>query len=215
MNVPEWRVPYTTTGEISDLLAWDWDAVPVLPPLRLAEDGTPAKQQTLCRMCWDERALYVRFDCDDRDIWSTWTNHDDPIYDEEAVELFISPGAETPKQYYEFEINPNAVVFDALIDNPTAQRRDLYADLAWDCQGLRVCVERDDPHQRWVAIMAIPWAQIAPDQDLPRVWRANLCRIERPRDSSPEFSCWSPTSTTPADFHRPEVFGKLELVRNS
>jgi Carbohydrate-binding family 9 len=211
MDIPEWRVPYSPSQKTDDLMGMDWDAIPVLPSFRLAENGATALQQTRCRLCWNEHALYVRFDCEDRDIWSTWTHHDDPIYDEEAVEVFISPGDETPAQYYEFEVNPNAVVFDALIDNPTSQRRNLHADLAWDCQGLRVCVERDDPHQLWTAIMAIPWAQITPNATLPHIWRANLYRIERPHDASPEFSCWSPTYATPTDFHKPEAFGRLVL----
>jgi Carbohydrate-binding family 9 len=206
----EWHIPYSAT-EDTDLLNHDWQAITPLPAFRLVEDGQLAMQQTTCRMCWDEQALYVRFDCQDRDIWSTWMNHDDPIYDEEAVEIFISPGSETPTHYYEFEVNPNAVVFDALIDNPTSQRRDLHADLAWDCQGLRVCVERDDPHHHWTAIIAIPWNQIAPHGTIPTEWRANLFRIERPRDSHPEFSCWSPTYASPVDFHQPEAFGKLVL----
>ncbi|HEY6323364.1 MAG TPA: hypothetical protein VJA16_17615 [Thermoanaerobaculia bacterium] len=45
----------------------------------------------------------------------------------------------------------------------------------------------------------------------PRRWRANFYRIERPRGSPPELSCWSPTLTEPADFHRPDRFGVLEL----
>jgi hypothetical protein len=60
-------------------------------------------------------------------------------------------------------------------------------------------------------VLAIPWRSVAPPGDLPRMWRANFYRIERPRDGEPEFSCWSATLTDPADFHRPARFGVLEL----
>ena len=52
---------------------------------------------------------------------------------------------------------------------------------------------------------------IAPAGELPDTWRANLYRIERPRDAAPEYSCWSPTLTDPADFHKPARFGVLRL----
>jgi Carbohydrate-binding family 9 len=211
METPAWHVLQRPSGDAEDPLGWDWSSIPALPPFCLAENGQPAVQQTVARICYDDRMLYVRFDCDDRDIWSSWSHHDDPIYDEEAVELFISPGAETPIRYFEFEVNPNAVIFDALIDNPTSVRHDLLADTHWDCAGLRVVVERDDPNHRWTAVMAIPWSGIAPPGPLPRVWRANLFRIERPRDGDPEFSCWSPPRSSPPDFHKPTVFGTLVL----
>jgi hypothetical protein len=46
---------------------------------------------------------------------------------------------------------------------------------------------------------------------IPTAWRANFYRIERPHLSDPEFSCWSPTHTEPASFHRPSHFGLLYL----
>jgi hypothetical protein len=153
----------------------------------------------------------VRFDCDDRDIWGTYTQRDEPIYDQEVVEVFIAVGQEDPVRYYEFEVSPNGVLFDAAIYNPTSQRRDLVADAAWDCPGLRWQAGRDDARQIWWAILVIPWQAIKPPGDLPALWRANFYRIERPRDAEPEFSAWSPTMTEPADFHKPAYFGTLVL----
>jgi hypothetical protein len=192
----------------ADLAAWPWEYVPALPPFVLANAGGPAIQQTAARVCYDDDALYIRFDCQDRDIWANYTQRDDPIYDEEVVEVFIAPGSAAPARYYEFEVSPNGVLLDALIDNPTSRRSDLRVDLAWDCPSLRWRAERDDPAGRWWAALAIPWAAVG----LPAmIWRANFYRIERPRDGEPEFSCWSPTYTVPADFHRPGYFGILEI----
>ena len=77
----------------------DWGEIAALPALVLADGSRPATQQTSVRVCADAIALYVRFDYDDRDIWSTYTQRDEPIYDEEVVELFISPGIATPTRY--------------------------------------------------------------------------------------------------------------------
>ena len=59
--------------------------------------------------------------------------------------------------------------------------------------------------QDWWAELSIPWEKPS------KIWRANFYRVERPRDGAPEFTCWSPTLTNPADFHKPARFGLLEL----
>ncbi len=191
--------------------AWLWDAVPTLPPLLLADGSGAAQQQTAVRLCYDAHALYVRFDCADRDIWATFTRRDDPIYDEEVVELFLAPGAQTPTEYAEIEISPNGVLFDAWVQNPSGDRAQMVVDTAWDWPGIRWHTERLDEENRWWVVLVLPWAGIAPSGPLPALWRANFYRIERPRAAAPEFSCWSPTRTDPADFHKPARFGTLRI----
>lgn len=191
--------------------AWNWAGVPALPPFTLADGSGPAGQQTVARVCYDSQTLYARFDCDDRDIWGTYTRRDEPIYDEEVVELFLSPGEADPVRYFEFEVSPNGVLLDAAVYNPTGQRAELEVDFSWNCPGLRWQAVRDDAAGHWWALLAIPWAAVGASDKLPVVWRANFYRIERPRDAGPEFSCWSPTMTDPADFHKPAYFGLLKL----
>ena len=195
----------------ADLEKWSWDELPTLPAFVLADGSGPAEQQTVARLGYDATALYVRYECDDHDIWGTYSQRNEPIYDEEVVELFLAPGEGQPKWYYEFEVSPNGVLLDAKIHNPTGQRPELEVDVDWNCPGIRWRAERDEADGRWWAILVIPWAAVAPAGDLPRIWRANLYRIERPRNASPEFSCWSPTMTEPADFHKPAHFGTLVL----
>jgi Carbohydrate-binding family 9 len=212
-TLPHLRVPRAPGGWSYDgePATWAWDSIPALPPFTLADGGGPAIQQTRARVCCDDRALYIRFDCQDRDIWGTYALRDEPIYDEEVVEVFIAPGSAAPARYYEFEVSPNGVLLDALIDNPTSRRPDLRVDFEWDCPGLRWRAERHDSASRWWAALGIPWAAIGSPGQPATIWRANLYRIERPRDAAPEFSCWSPTYTEPADFHKPSYFGTLYL----
>lgn len=195
----------------ADLLTRSWEGVPPLSPFILADGSGPAEQQTEARVCYDSEALYVRFDCKDRDIWGTFANRNDPIFDEEVVEVFLGPGEADLVRYFEFEVSPNGVLFDARIYNPTSQRSELEWDESWDCPGIRWQATRDDAAEHWSAVLVIPWRGVAASEDLPTLWRANFYRIERPRDAEPEFSCWSPTMTEPADFHKPAYFGVLEL----
>ena len=88
--------------------SWAWDEIPALPPFQLADGSGPAAQQTRVRLCWDDLALHVRFDCEDRDAWGTFRQRNDPIYQEEAVEVFLAPGEEDPVRYFELEVSPSA-----------------------------------------------------------------------------------------------------------
>jgi len=196
MSLPCWTVPRRRP----------WDEIPSAPLLLADGSGAP-EQPTSVRVCWDDEALHVRFDCEDRDAWGTFRQRDDPLWQEEVVEVFLAPGEEDPVRYVEIEVSPLGTLFDAIIHNPTSLRADLTADLAWDCPGIRWQVGRGTERQDWWAELSIPWE--APPQ---RLWRANFYRVERPRDGAPEYTCWSPTLTSPADFHKPARFGLLELA---
>lgn len=198
MSIPRWTVPRRRSP--------GWDGIPPLS-LALVDGSGPPFQATLVRVAWDEEALHVRFDCEDRDAWGTFLKRDDPLWQEEVVEVFLAPGEEDPVYYAEFEVSPLGVVFDARIHNPTSLRKDMTADVAWDCPGLRWQVGRGPAREDWWAEMAIPW----PADERPRLWRANFYRVERPRDGEVEYSAWSPTLTSPADFHKPARFGVLEV----
>jgi cellulose/xylan binding protein with CBM9 domain len=208
-SLPRWQVPRVENP--ADLF---WGALPSLPPLLLADGSGLAVQQTRVRVGWDDEGLHVRFDCEDRDAWGTFEQRDDPIYEEEAVEVFLAPGTADPVDYFEVEVSPRGVLWDGLVHNPTSRRAEMVVDKSWDCPGIRWSVGRGRDRQDWWATLLLPWRGIAPAGP-PSFWRANFYRIERPRDGEPEFSCWSPTLTKPADFHRPARFGVLELTGSS
>lgn len=213
-HLPQLALPRvaSTWDQGTDPFAWDWAQGITLPPLLLANGSGPAIQQTITQVCYNDDTLFVHFNCADEDIWGTYTQRGDAIYDEEVVEIFIGVGSETPVDYYEFEVSPNGVLLDVKVHNPDSDRATIQLDFGWDCPGLRWGAQRDDDHGRWRAYLAIPWSSIGSTSPLPTTWRANFYRIERPRNSEPEFSCWSPTMTDPADFHKPQYFGMLKLV---
>lgn len=206
--LPLGRVPRLASGTTPD-----WSEVPPLSPFLLADGSGPAAQQTAVRLVWDAAALHVRFDCADRDAWGTFSRRDDPLYQEEAVEVFLAPGSGDPARYFEFEVSPRGTLFDAVIWNPDGDRATMRADPTWDCPGLRSEAGAGAASQDWWATLEIPWLALTeePAAPPPQTWRANFYRIERPRDGVAEFSAWSPTFTSPADFHKPARFGILEI----
>lgn len=204
----------TIDGRLDDT---GWKSAHVISSFILSDGSGPASRGTRARICWDDRCLYIAFECDDPDIWGTMYHRDDPIFDEEVVEAFIDPDSDLV-DYYEFELSPRNIQFDGRIHNPTGLRADMVLDKSWDCEGWSTAVtvdgtldNRDDEDRGWTAEWAIPFTSIPGAPNTPPkdgdMWRINLFRIDLTPE--PEFSCWSPTLENPPNFHVPKVFGTL------
>lgn len=195
-----------------------WVGVPRMSPLVLSNgDGAPI-QATEVRACWDDQYLYVSFACKDTDIWATLENRDDPIYDEEVVEVFLCPTGNL-QHYYEFEVSPANVLFDAKVFSPEGTRATMLVDKEWNAKRVRTGVrvsgtlnDRTSPDIGWIVEIGIAFSDLGltgpPEPGT--VWRANFYRIER--GPVTEFSAWSPTYREPAEFHLPACFGELVFV---
>lgn len=167
--------------------------------------------------CWSETHLYLAWRCMDSDIWSTYTERDEPLYEQEVVEAFLCPTGDV-RHYYEINISPANVIFDAKVHSPDLHRGTMQVDVAWDCPGLETAVrvfgtlnDRTDVDAGWSVEAAIPFSAF-PEAGTPAggsEWRANFYRIDRARP--PEFTCWSPTREEPANFHVPRRFGTLRF----
>ena len=81
---------------------------------------------------------------------------------------------------------------------------------AWQCEGLRTRVSKSA--SSWTAELSIPFRSLTagPPHVAGPTWRANFCRIDRPRSLPRELSAWSPTGRP--TFHTPERFGVVEFL---
>jgi hypothetical protein len=151
----------------------------------------------------------------DTDVWSTYTERDEPLYEQEVVEAFLCPTADL-RNYYELNISPANVIFDAKVSSPDLRRGTMQVDTGWDCAQLQTAVliygtlnDRTDVDAGWSVEVAIPFTAF-PEIGVPNSgdeWRANFYRIDRAAPT--EFTCWSPTRETPANYHVPKRFGFL------
>jgi Carbohydrate family 9 binding domain-like len=157
---------------------------------------------TEVRVGWHRDELLVLFICQDPDPWATFTKRDDPLWEQDVVEVFIDPFGDLDC-YFEFEVNPLNTVLDLFVRRVRSGMR---KDFNWNCEGLRTATGL--LAYGWVAGLAIPFKSMG-DCDLTR-WRINFSRIERPKDQPRELSAWSPTFS--GTFHLPERFGGLEFV---
>jgi hypothetical protein len=184
----------------------------------------PEPYHTTFRALWNDKGLAVRFDaCDDRP-WHTMTRRDDPIWEEEVVEIFLDP-ARIGRHYAEVEISPLNVLTDLHIQEPAPR---LKGDKAWNWRGIESTVVPGScgglGSGSWVALAWLPWRGLAamaadvapcvPPSPGDR-WRFNVFRIKRPRGpAEPErdaiYAAWS----TPAggSFHEPAAFRAMEFA---
>ena len=196
-HLPELVVP---SLEPTDRLV---ELVPVF--LRDARTGAAPRLKTAVRLGLRGRALCVRFDGRDDGGVASLTERDDPLWQEDVFEVFLSP--EDPSRvYYEFEVNLLGTLFDARVSSPDLSRATMRAETAWDCEGFAARVTRGPG--RWSASLRIPLGELCVGAP-PPVWRANFFRIDR--GTVDEYSAWSPTWADPPDFHVPELFGVLQF----
>ncbi|MGE0641167.1 MAG: carbohydrate-binding family 9-like protein [Thermoanaerobaculia bacterium] len=211
MTPPEADVARLARSVGADPLAASLRNRAPLPPFVCMQPGTPVNWQTTVHLAWDERFLHVEALCEDDDAWGRYRRHDDPVWEEEAFEIFLGEDRDPLTSYCEIDVSPLGTIFDARVRNPHGDRREMEVETTWNCPGLCCRVERSTERQNWQARFALPWTSIG-FAARPRTLRANFYRIERPRDRVVEFSGWSATLTDPADFHRPARFGLLRLI---
>ncbi|MFN8062645.1 MAG: carbohydrate-binding family 9-like protein [Vicinamibacterales bacterium] len=179
----------------------------------------PEPYRTAFGARWDDVGLYVRFDVHDPSPWSTMTRHDEHLWEEEVVEIFIDPNL-TGRGYAELEISPANVICDVRMIAPWPNKE---MDLSWHFASLRSRVHewRDAAGRTlgWRAVACLPWTDfesLPTSVPLPpRVgdgWRFNVFRIKRPGGPTrPEegaiLVAWSPTGSP--SFHEPAAFRPL------
>lgn len=182
----------------------------------------PEPYPTTFQALWTGDALYVRFVAVDDDPWSTMTERDDPLWDEEVVEIFLDLDR-SGTHYAEVEISPANVVCDVRMVRPSPDKE---MDLSWDLEGLqtRVHLGEVDGRAAWVATARMPWSGFrslpsATGRSLPPVdgdrWRFNVFRIKRPGGAAEPtrdviFAAWSDPGEP--SFHVPAAFRDLHFV---
>lgn len=179
-------------------------------PLVDSSNGSRARLETTLHVFHDSVRLYFIFVGADDHVLATHTLRDAPLWEEDVVEMFLSPS--DPARYLEIEVSPRGAVFDAAIHSPGGARDTMKVDRGWNCLELFAAVqyERDsDGAWRFRTVVAMPFACAGVRTPDPGDrWRANFFRIDR-HPKGDEFTAWRPTGKSPPDFHVPAAFGEL------
>jgi hypothetical protein len=176
--------------------------------------GGEPKYKTGAKMLYSDNYLYAAFYCQDPKPFATLKNHDDDIWQEDVVEIFINPSSDK-KLYFELQVNPLNAGYDAIVLNGSEHGFEKYMVpvKAWNLQEYKhgVKIGREEGlDQWWSAEMVIPFRELVTAPNVPPkegdVWLANLYRFDVYDNDEIGFS-WSPTMRE--TFHVPGVFGQL------
>lgn len=173
-----------------------------------ATDGSTPRLESEVAAYHDGRRLLVVFSVRDDHLVASYLEHDQPLWEEDVVEVFLAP--ERLERYYEIEVNPLGTTFDAVVDSPRLERSSMTVDRGWTCEGLRAAIRRTTVNGsvRVDTLVSIPARAIGASCASGERWRANFFRVDRAPEGD-EFSAWRPTGRRPADFHVPREFGTL------
>jgi hypothetical protein len=208
-------------GKLDDAV---WHDAPSTGAFTNTLNGSPADQKTEAKLLWDGKFLYVAFDNQDTDIWSSLTKRDDKLWTQEADELMIDADG-NGKTYVELQVAPNGNVFDTYLPEyrkyedsldpkkkPYSWNSKLQAKVAID----GTLNKREDKDKVWTVEMAIPLEDVkgldkASTVKIPPVvgdkWRINMFRMDQPQGKPQQASGWSPPMV--GDFHALDKFGDL------
>jgi uncharacterized protein (DUF362 family) len=187
-----------TDGEWSSVTAAPWDT---------DYAGAATGIRTAARFAWSPSGLYALFDLSSAGL-NTDTSRPTSVertslYQEDCVELFLTPDPKRKSFYYEIEVGPFGHYFDLSVDRDTKK-----SDTSWS-SGLRVATTRDETSRTAHIELFIPSADVrrhfAPHARLPM----GLFRMEGKAPRS--YLAWSPPRTPKPNFHVPEAFGTLVL----
>jgi len=198
----------------------EWEAAALTERFVIYYDGSVTNLSTQAKLLWDDEFLYIGFICEDPDVWATFSNRDDLLWNEEVVEILCDPDGDEIN-YFEVQVNPLATVLDLFLNKPYFQGG--RADLSWNLDSLKAGVWVDgtinnlnDIDQKWLCEVALPFQELAflapslnfPPQDGDQ-WRILLTRYDyqRTEDKVVEISSWNQTDSR--GFHVPAKFGRI------
>jgi hypothetical protein len=207
IHVPYARGPITIDGNGTEQ---GWGSALTSPEFATGEGSPEPVGKAIARMTWDDQNLYVFISVTDSDVFSEYKNHDDPLWKEDCVEMFIDADG-NKKGYVELQVNPNNATFDSWFAGPRAAK----GDEAWT-SGMQTAVvmrgtadKGGDTDQGWDVEIAVPWAAVKGRDDAmpitipPKVgdrWKLNVVRVDKKTgDANPSVSSWN--RITYSDFH--------------
>ncbi len=191
--------------------------------------------RTRMKMLWDTGNLYLYAELEEPDIWAYYKEHDQIIFQENDIEVFIDPDGDT-HNYFEFEVNAQNTLFDLFLPKP--YRNGSRPLVTWNASGFESAVSIDgtlnnptDTDTKWGVEMKIPFSDLRTDEQVEvpvdgQIWRINFSRVEWRTElvdgkyrkaknpatdrNYPEYNwVWSPPGLI--NMHYPERWGMLQF----
>jgi hypothetical protein len=213
--IPKLHGPITIDGELNEPA---WKKAASIQPFYENDGSGKEREHTELRLWYDDTALYLGWICKDIDIQATFTNRDSKFWEEEVVEMFITPKA--LNRYFELQWNPLGGVFDAIITNTIDSNgvsKAFEGDWSFTAKSMKSAVKvkgtpnnSADKDEFWQVEVKVPFSDLGQAAPQPGdFWRGNFYRFNRTKGLPVEQLSWSPTLLP--GFHQPNRFGFLEF----
>lgn len=195
-----------------------WSQTQRLGPFIRHDGKRGLRNPTYARIAWSPEYLYVFFECADTDIHTPYSKRDDPLYESEAVEIFIDADGDQDV-YVELQAAPNDAHFDAAFKGGRRKNFETAYNVNYESKAVLTGTLNDpsDQDEGWTSEWKIPVKEL---RDVPfpiedgATWKINLFRLDRIRRGDrvvgSEASAWS--SPYSGDFHNLNRFGTLQFV---
>jgi hypothetical protein len=182
------------------------------PVVLVDKDGEAARYRTLGYIAWDEEALCIALICYEPDIGrlKVLASQQDPshvpaVFDDDSVEVFVSPDPAARARCYQFVVNAKGVRWDGFHGGAGAGAM---PDETWE-SGFEAATRIEAT--RWTVEMRIPLRAIGVVPPVPGKRIAlNLYR-NRQCGQPVVYSCWSPT--VDIAHYSPARFGLVTFTR--
>lgn len=205
--------PPVLDGKLDDR-CWQ-DAAAITQFASYWQNKTP-RPGTRAYLVWDDEALYYGGTLTDAELRSHGTHRNDTLWDGDVFEMFFKPSATSP-EYYEFQANPRALVFECFFPKRGVYPRDMrQAPVLGNKAVVRLDGTLDHPGDRdtsWTVEGRIPWTAFQSTGGKPKPgdeWRFALCRYDYgPAGTKPVLMSSAPL--TKGSFHGHEDYARLRF----
>jgi len=172
--------------------------------------GGDVLESTQVKACWDDNALYARFECVDTHVVSQYTNRKDPLWEQDVVEMFIDEEGKC-RRYIELVVSPNGVLCDVMIDHDDENDPNSFkVDSEWEVQGFEQKIEAEGERRTYT--FRLPFSNFSKAPQDGTQWRVNFFRIDDEPNGTRHYQAWSPTGAE--NYHISDRFGRLVFARS-
>jgi len=173
------------------------------------------KEQTVAKMLWDDKYLYVGHVCEDAHVTAEHPDHDGKIPEDDCFEVMFAPDPNSPEVYFNIEWN----VIGGYVDNFRPEGPKKPRAKVWDAEGVIIAGhvigtanDDSDVDTLWQAEVAIPFENFR--KYMPHTppepgdtWNLNINR--HGGKTNLQYSQWSRADTPVPSFHTPHRFGRV------
>jgi len=192
----------------------DWKT-PFLGPFVVHNTAEKATQETYVSLSWNNKNLYIAYNCIDSKIIGTTQKKDSQIfYTDDLVEIFLDPDGDS-KNYIEIGVNAFSSNYDLLLKCISEECGGWNTTMDFDIVGLESMSKIGQ--NGYTVEIKIPFSSLKKIEKSgflkPKIgtkWKGNTFRIDY--GNTTEYLALQPYKSSKFGFHQPQEFAVFEFV---